>query len=175
MQLPLINKLLAEATLKVKPYEAGDFSCYNQGLISLEPLKLPARLTGNFYAAKNALSTLKGSPTQVDGNFNCSRNFLTSLEGAPSEIAGNFICNGNKLTSLKGIASSIKLIKGTASFLSNPIKDVFSVLGVFKIKHVTNVELDDKKAEAIINTHLKGDRNLFDCQIELEEAGYEID
>jgi len=56
------------------------------------------------------------------------------------------------------------------NFEDNPIKS--SVLGLVKIKGLTNVIFDNKKLEKIMNKYLPlGD--IFDCQEELIEAGLE--
>lgn len=76
---------------------------------------------------------------------------------------------GNNLTSLHNIHEELKNFEGIASFVDNPIKS--HVLGLLKIKGLIGVKLDNKKLQEIINRHLKGNRNVFDCQEELEDAG----
>jgi hypothetical protein len=125
---------------------------------------------GIFDCANKRLTSLKGAPTTIGSSFSCYFNQLTSLEGVPHTIGGNFYCHGNKLTSLKGIHKQIKYIDGSAVFKQNPIKS--HVLGLLKIKGLIDCELDQLRVQHIVNTHLKGDRDIFACQEELIEAGY---
>ena len=168
---------------------AGNFYCNYSELTSLEGA--PSSVDGNFYCNVNQLTNLEGAPSSVGEDFDCCDNELTSLEGAPSSVGGNFYCNYNELTSLAGVPSSvgrnfscrnnkltslsnihktIKEVDGYMNFEKNPIKS--SVLGLVKIRGVTDVMFDNKKLEKIMNKYLPlGD--IFDCQEELIEAGLE--
>jgi hypothetical protein len=173
---------------------AGDFSCYNNNLTSLEgsPKEVggiffcsynnltslegsPKEVGGNFSCYHNKLTSLEGSPKEVGGNFDCSYNNLTSLEGSPKEVGGNFDCSCNKLTSLRNIHKHVKKMIGEANFEDNNIKSC--VLGLLLIDGLTVVLLKNKKVQKIINKHLKGDRkgdrDIFACQEELIEHGYD--
>lgn len=153
----------------------GGFYCTDNELGSLEGG--PAKISGNYYCDNNNLRDLKGAPKEItkEHNFNCSDNKLTSLEGIPETIGGVVNCANNELTSLKNIHLQLKELTGSdersINFFGNPIKS--HVLGLLKIKGLKKVTLDNKKVEAIINKHLKGERDIFDCQEELEDAGYE--
>ncbi len=133
--------------------------------------KQPEHVNGSFFCSYNKLTSLKGGPSSVGGNFNCHGNKLTSLEGAPSSVGGNLSCFNNKLTSLHNIHKQIKHIGGFATFNDNPITS--HVLGLLLIDGLQKVFLDNMKVRVIINKHLKGDRDIFACQEELIEAGYE--
>lgn len=78
----------------------------NLGLTEL-PLKFN-KVWGDFYCAKNNLTTLKGSPIEVGESFNCNYNELTSLEHSPIKVGGDFLCTNNKLTSLKGCPKFVR-------------------------------------------------------------------
>ena len=154
-------------SLKGAPASVGvNFSCHNNELISLEGA--PSSVGGNFSCGENKLTSLKGAPSSVGGTLFCNNNKLTSLEGAPSSVGRNFSCHNNELTSLSTIHKIIKEVRGYMNFEDNPIKS--SVLGLVKIKGLTNVIFDNKKLEKIMNKYLPlGD--IFDCQEELIEAG----
>ena len=124
-----------------------------------------------FYGSHNKLTSLEGAPSVVNGNFYCSHNQLTSLVGAPSVINGYFACSSNKLTSLAGIHKIIKEIHGVADFYNNPIKS--NVLGLMRIKGLTEVFLDNRQVRDILNKYLAGDRDIIRCQSELQDAGLE--
>lgn len=133
----------------------------------------------------NKLTNLLGGPTEVHGDehcaFNCSFNKITSLEGAPHFISGSIIdLRGNKLKSLQNIHKYIKQVKpGCELWLGgNDIKS--HMIGVLKIKDLAKINmLGTSESDPlitvvdIINKHLQGDRNIFNCQAELEDAGYE--
>ena len=179
-------------------YDYLTFYCQEAKLTSL--LGSPQKIGGSFYCYKNKLTTLEGGPEEVADTYSCCNNKLTSLEGVASHIGKILICHNNSLTSLQGIHKLIKHIGGKADFEANPIKS--HVLGLLKIdglkqvkmhnmpskhfvasKHHVNYDTQDSggnklqgnyyEVSEIINKHLKGDRNIFDCQAELEDAGYE--
>ncbi len=78
---------------------AGNFNCYNSGLVSLEGA--PQEVGGNFNCGHNDLDSLKGGPLKVGGGFYCNYNGLVSLEGAPKEVGEDFFCQDNDLDSLE--------------------------------------------------------------------------
>ena len=126
---------------------------------------------GHFSCFSNKLTSLEGAPSVVKGDFSCSYNKLTSLQGAPSVVKGDFYCSYNKLTSLAGIHKIIKEIHGFADFYNNPIKS--NVLGLMRIKGLTEVFLDNRQVRDILNKYLAGDRDIIRCQSELQDAGLE--
>ena len=105
----------------------------------------------------------------VDGDF--SNGTLSNVSKLPKTIMSNLDCRNNKIDSLRGIQKYVKTIKGTADFTNNPIKS--HVLGLLEIDGLKSVMLDNKKVAAIINKHLKGDKDVIACQEELIEAGFE--
>lgn len=174
------------------PTVKNNFHCNHNNLTSL--VGGPTKVGGVYDAAHNQLTSLEGAPEEVN-EFNCANNQLktlqgapkkvgydfffgfnplTSLEGSPIEVIGRYSCYHNKLlTNLKGIHKHIKTIKGTATFEGCPLTS--HVLGLMKIEGLQRVEFNNALdgVEKIINKHLKGERNIFDCQAELEDAGFE--
>ena len=148
----------------------GHFDCSHNKLTSLEGA--PSHVSGNFDCSVNKLTSLEGAPSHVSGNFYCSVNKLTSLEGAPSHVGGDFYCSYNELTSLKDVYKHVTEIKGIFYANENPIES--HVLGLLLIKGVTEVRLDNKQIEEILNRHLgKGRAGMLMAQEELIEAGLE--
>ena len=103
--------------------------------------------------------------------FLCSGNFLTSLEFCPEKIHGNFNCSHNQLTSLQGIGKKyLKELTGLLDLRGNPIQS--HVLGLLLINGLQEVYLNNKEVQEIINKHLAGERDIFDCQEELIQASF---
>ena len=126
---------------------------------------------------RSILSVLGKMPERVEGDFYCYHNGLTSLEGAPSWVDGIFNCRDNNLTSLHNIHKHIKHIGGMLYASRNPIKS--HVLGVLLIDGLQNIFLHDVTDERpvmvakILRKHLHSDRDVFACQEELIENGFE--
>ena len=152
----------------------------------------PEHIARDFFCSYDKLTSLKGAPISIDGNFNCSNNNLTSLKGGPTSVSGYYYCYENKLTSLEGLPSSmdslsisnnklttlhnihkiIKRMNGAANFSGNPIET--HVLGLLLIDGLEKVWFDDNwPLVRIINKHLEGERDVFACQEELIENGFE--
>ena len=125
-----------------------------------------------FHCSDKELTSLEGAPSYVRRSFSCINNQLTSLRGAPSHIGGHFYCSCNRLTSLKDVHKQIVEIRGIFECRINPIES--HVLGLLLIKGVTEVRLDNKQVEEILNRHLgKGRAGMLMAQEELIEAGLE--
>jgi hypothetical protein len=158
------------ADLNIEYYRGGDFYCSTNGLTSLEGV--PSHVDGGFYCDSDKLTSLEGAPSHVGGDFSCSNNKLTSLAGAPSHVGCSFYCAFNKLTSLKDVHKHITEIKGKFYAFKNPINS--HVLGLLLIRGVTEVRLDNKQVEEILNRHLgKGRVGMLMAQEDLIEAGLE--
>lgn len=125
----------------------------------------------DFIGDRSALASLEGAPSKVSRHFNVNSNNITSLDGLPSFIGGDLDMGGNNLRSLKGIHKLVKHVGGVAYFQGNPIKS--HVLGLLVIDGLKRVMLTNDKVSAIINKHLKGDRDVNACQEELIDAGFE--
>jgi hypothetical protein len=131
----------------------------------------PEHVDGNFSCDYNELTSLEGAPKSVGGSFYCHYNQLTSLEGAPQSVGGNFYCNHNQLTSLKDVHKHVKEVGGT--FSCNTARS--HVLGLFLVKGLQEVDLDNDQLNGIVNKHLpsKGRTSMVACAEELIEAGFE--
>jgi hypothetical protein len=155
-------------SFKYGPTEVGgDLIIYNNAITSLKGC--PEKIGGIFDCSYNKLTSLEGCPKEINGSFNCSQNMITSLQFGPSKVRGKYKCVKNKLTNLHDI---FKLIVSctSLSFVGNPIKS--HILGLLKIENLEEVFLDNEEVEEIINKYLPlGD--IFDCQEELIEAGFE--
>lgn len=173
----LCHRNLLTSLLYAPEKVGAEFCCSNNDLVSLE--HGPIKVGDSYECSMNELTSLKGAPAEIGGDFKCRGNKLTSLEHAPSWIGGGLECNRNKLTSLHNIHKHIKHINYMADFSINPIES--HVLGLLKIEGLSYIKFvafgySNKVLEAvekIINKHLKNGRNIFDCQVELEDAGYE--
>jgi hypothetical protein len=115
------------------------------------------------------LTSLEGCPEKVTDDFCCNNNYLTSLEGCPKEVKESFWCYRNRITDLHNIHKYIFSCR-YIDLRNNPIKS--HVLGLLKIKNLEYVDLDNRKVQAIIVKYVPlGD--IFECQSELIEAGFE--
>lgn len=146
----------------------GNFDCSFKKLTTLKGS--PNSVTGHFKCSSNFLSSIEGAPISAGKDFVCSHNNLSSLEGAPISVGKDFVCSYNKLTSLKDVHKYIKDMNGTFYCYINPIKS--HVLGVLKIKGCKEIALDDRRLQTILNKYLPLG-NIYDCQEELINAGFE--
>lgn len=165
----------------------GGVDCSNENLTSLEGS--PCEIKESFYCSGNYLKTLEGGPSVVGRGFYCSNNQLESLKGGPTFVGNDFTAHNNKLknldfapfsinghvcvnqneiASLHNIHKSIKRINGTFDLVNNPITS--NVLGLLLIHGLIEVYLDNQKLQKIINNHLSGHRDVFECQEELINA-----
>lgn len=147
----------------------GAFNCSWNKLTSLE--HCPEVITHDFHCTDNYLTSLKGVPEKLF-YMDCSNNQINTIEGFPKQCYTLNLAN-NKLTSLAGIHKVVERINGHLDLEENPIKS--HVLGLLKIKDLHVVFFSDKKLEKIISKHIEvgRSRNIFDCQAELEDAGFE--
>lgn len=172
-----LQELHEEMTYNVKSvmgrqprvFTGADFYCDDKKLTSLEGC--PEVIIGYFYANNNKLTSLIGGPKEVNGYYRVDKNKLQSLEGIATDISGDLNCADNKLKSLKGIHKLVKRAGRHADFTGNPI--VSHVLGLLKIEGLEEVRLDNATVANIMNRHLKGDRDIFACQEELVDVGFE--
>jgi len=147
----------------------GSFNCSNcTSLTSLE--RAPSSVGGDFYCYDcTSLKSLKGAPSSVGGDFDCSYcPSLTSLKSAPSSVGGSFDCHKcTSITSLEGIGEHY--ILSATEFIANNTPISSHILGLLKVKNLKLAELENKEVEKIINAHLKGNRNIWKCQDELQD------
>jgi hypothetical protein len=154
-------------SLKGSPMSVENFSCDNNELTSL--VGGPKFVERGYSCSENKLTSLEGAPVTVGTNFVVRNNKLTSLEGAPTSIGLALLCGDNELTNLKNIHKQINFIGRHADFHNNPIKS--HVLGLLLIDNLTQVILDNREVQGIINDYLATSRDVFDCQNELMDAG----
>lgn len=131
----------------------------------------PECVDHNYNVSCHDLSSLKGAPFYINGDFIAGSNKLDSLIGLPIHIDGHCYLFNNNLTSLHNIHKHLKRLHGYLNCKCNPITS--SVLGVLLINEIQGVWLDQKEVELIINRHLHADRDVFACQEELIENGFE--
>ena len=144
----------------------GSFVCDWNELETLEGA--PKSVGKDFRCSGNQLTTLEHSPQSVHGSFDCSYNQLTTLEGAPKIVGEDFWCNNNRLKSLEGLPA----IPGTLYLSYKPKLPLLRCLLAQKVE--TRPKLKDKTVENILNKYAgQGRRAMFDCQKELEDAGFE--
>ena len=103
---------------------------------------------------RSVLSVMGKQDAICVGRFYCVSNKLTSLEGAPTSVSGNFWCSNNKLTSLEGIHKQIKKINGKFTATSN-LGLTSHLLGLILIDGITEIKIDNKDIEEILNRHLQ--------------------
>jgi hypothetical protein len=144
------------------------FDCRDKQLKSLEGC--PQVINGDFCCSFNLLQSLQYCPQIVKGGFLCSYNNLQSLQYCPQIVNGSFYCNNNNLQSLQNIHKYCKQIDRTMCAPDNPIKS--HVLGVMLIENIQGVTFRQKQSQAIINRHLKTDRDVYLCQDSLIKAGF---
>jgi hypothetical protein len=101
---------------------SGDFSCYNNQLISLEGS--PLSVGGNFSCGYNQLKSLSGAPLSVGGDFSCYSNELKSLDGISGRISGGIYCYSNQLRDVKGVKDGWL---GEFSVYGNPVHEIFKL------------------------------------------------
>ena len=153
-------------TLEHSPQSVvGGFECFSNQLTTLEGA--PQSVGGDFSCYNNQLTTLEHSPQSVHGSFSCSYNQLTTLEGAPKSVGYDFYCINNPLTTLEGMPA----IPGTLKLSYSPTLPLLRCLLAKEVQFFPT--LKDKTIETILNKYTgQGKRAMFDCQKELEDAGF---
>ncbi len=150
------------------PPRAVPVSFNNLHLISLEGS--PIETGGDFHCSGNSLSDLYGGPKKVGAEYYCGWNGLSSFEGIAPIIGGGVHAESNQISNLKDIHKMIKEMNGHFDLTANPVES--HILGLVKIPGVKVCSFSNPKLAAIMNKYLPlGD--MFDCQEELIENGYE--
>lgn len=153
-----------------------------KSLAGLSDTVISGYLSGYLRAVSCGLTTLKGGPRSVE-MLNVSGNMITSLDGCqdieidPSGLDVSY----NKLVSLHNVHKHLTKFKGPLWLTGNKI--VSHTLGLLKVVGLTSVkfdisgrsveELGRRAMFEIINKHLDGERDVFACQEELIDAGFE--
>ena len=129
-------------------WTSGEATLDDQGLVNVDgDLEVRSNLTvamgtvsGNVYAAKKGLTTLKNFPHTVMGFCNVSLNPLDSLEGCPTTVKGRLGLLGCGLTSLLHCGQGVSRLNASNNKLTN-LKHLPSGLADLSISH--NPELHD--------------------------------
>lgn len=133
---------------------------------------LTVNINGNISLANYKFSHFPVKFGTVSGNFNCSDNSsLLSLEGAPTSLTGSFICTYcPNITALEGIGEVLSGAKGLLYFTWEYIDK--GGLGFLQTEASRLAEISTAPFK-IINKYMKRKDDIFECQSELIEAGYE--
>ena len=154
-------------------------------MLSINELKTlegcPETVGKNFECDNNELKSLNFGPKIIGtartptfgGSYNCSKNQLTDLEGSPREIPSVFNCSANPLESLEGFPAKIgKLLYITYDPHLPLLRTLVAPEIIF-----WPYEKSDSDSWKVLNILSKyrgqGKRAMFDCQKELEDAGFE--
>lgn len=124
----------------------------------------------------SGLSTMLGCPVYMVGQLIASSQNLTSLEGIPKYLLNGIDISDNPIISGAGIEKLVKTCKGEM-ILPGQIKS--HVLGLLLIDGITDVKFGawhgdpyaNPQLSDIMTKHLRGDRDILDCQEELRTAG----
>jgi hypothetical protein len=142
----------------------GDFKCDNNNIESLE--HCPKSVGANFSCMTNQLSSLEHVPEKVHDLF-CMENKLVSLHGAPKTITGELRAWGNQLESLEGMPTEVRVLWIDYS-------PTLPLLRCLNAKKLWSGMGWPHEVRAILQKYMgQGKRAMFDCQKELEDAGFE--
>lgn len=145
---------------------AGD-ACIGARRLTHIPIQF-GKVGGTFYCHSNKLTSLAGCPTYVGKQFHCFNNKLTTLEGCPVHVGGDFTCEFTGLTTLEFLPSEIG-----GHFLSKGNPLVSHTIGLL-LTGCRSFITDDKGGwVTIIKKYLNRPNDIFDCQIELYENGFD--
>jgi hypothetical protein len=174
----------------------GDIQLLNLHYTRFEKLPVAFKaVTENLSLDENALVTLEGCPPELGVSFDCSRNMLKSLSGGPEIVGWNYYCDHNQLVDLKGapvqipnnfncIGNPLKSLDGFPLKVENaawlPYLPHLPLLRTLAARHIFLEPADDThtvekgKVQTILNKYAgQGKRAMFDCQKDLEDAGFE--
>jgi hypothetical protein len=125
------------------------------------------KVTGKFIAREFGLSSLEGSPYWVGNTCDVSGNKLTSLKGGPDYVGKDYFIYQNPLVDLDGLASQI----GNGILFT--YTDKLPLLRTLVAKKIWP-KIPYPELEKILNKYAgKGRREMFWCQKDLEDAGFE--
>jgi hypothetical protein len=170
-QNPILHSLAGS------PQTVGSFDCRaNPKLESL--LGAPQNIVRDFTCINlAALVSLEGAPKSVGRDFECSNNIkLESLEHSPQRVGRNFECwNNPLLPSLDGMPTEIGgklMITYSENF---PLLRALVAKKGIEFSHLSaHIPAEGEKVAEIINRYKgQGKMAIFDCQKDLEDAGFE--
>jgi hypothetical protein len=167
MYAPFVNPSLISLDEENRVDVDGDIQVHR---LSQRNEQLPlwfGKVSGTFSASNVGLTSLAGSPYWVERSFDVRENKLTTLKGGPSWVGRSYYANNNPLTDLDGLASHIG---SSISFEYTPDLPLLRTLVAQKIwPNPDQVELE----KILVKYAGQGKRAMFDCQKELEDAGFE--
>lgn len=170
-----------EIEILLKKYKIKNHSIRDNGMVDVNGsvnisdknfAKLPFTfgiVNGNFDCSNNSeLITLEGSPYEVTDSFVCSAcPKLESLNFAPKKIGMYFNCYScESVQSLIGFNSTCVTLVIKCDYIKH---GGISLLGV--VRDVAFIE--DNIPFKIIEKYINKPDDIFECQAELIEAGYE--
>lgn len=126
---------------------------------------------GSFQANIETLKSFVNFPEKILGNLYAYDTNVESFEGLHTEVDGGVDLTMNqKLSDWVGVYKHLPRIGGGLKFDVDYVKR--GGLGVLLIKELPEISSGNSEVDAIINKYLKSDRNVFDCQEELIDAGF---
>lgn len=125
------------------------------------------------------ISSMHGGPDKIEDQYNLGFNYLSTFDYAPSFVGGTVSLNGNSFSHLHNIHKHFKHIGQLLHCERMTIRS--HVLGIMLIEGLQGVRfscpqskmLNQKllQVQEIINKHLKGARDIHECQQELIDVG----
>ena len=151
--------------------DIGNFRVVKKGMGKL-PIKF-GKVTGSFNIRGCDLKTLYGCPYEIGTAnnvglhyyFDAAFNQFKTLDFFPKIIRGNVFMHTSGLTDMHNIHKYIK-----EAYYINMDVDVKNILGIFFIKNLTHIAINDHVDE-IINYYLKN-HDMHGCQEALIEADW---
>ena len=156
----------------LKENELQDITITDEDLVNGKLTKQYPDIKVNFSCSHTKITSLEFAPQYVGGYFSCYSTKITSLEFAPKFVGRDFSCSRTPITSLKGIGKDyLKEVKGFIN-LNNCNELKSNMLGLMLVKELLGIYFDNKEVQDIFNRHLKGERDILDCQEELISKGF---
>ena len=124
------------------------------------------KVTGNFIANWLALGKLEGAPYWVGNDFSVQNNRLTSTFGGPEHVGRHYKLLGNNLQNLDGLATHI------GDSVSLYYHKNLPLLRTLVAKRIWPHPDQPALEKILVKYAGKGKRAMFDCQKELEDAGF---
>jgi hypothetical protein len=158
-------------------WKSGDVTINDDGSVSVDasvfllqktstlPIKFN-RVEWNFEAHGLLLKNLSNFPDYVGSDLNLCDNLLTNLVGAPSYVGKDLYLTRNLFDSLEGFPA---FVGGKVTITWSENLPLLRSLTAPKI-----IIYGKPRAMVIMNKYAgQGKRAMFDCQKELEDAGFE--
>ena len=173
-----------DENLAFLPYKFGEvegnFTIIPGKFTKLRSLKNgPYMVYGNYTARGLFLESLEGAPGSVSNIFDVGNNKLATWDNFPGQV-GEIRVVGNNIPSFKGIKDHVQICKEIVADVScrTGVFELFKIDWLEKvsfkatgISHITDdLAKEIEIAEAIINKHLQGDRDIIDVQSDFIDA-----